>query len=157
MPGATSITRTGWPSSSSRRVSVTAAPACLAEVGEPRRLGRRRSVMRTRWLGAAAAVTVGLTVAGCTSRGPVAGPVVGTGPAGPGPAALRLVSYDSCERAVAALRRAAAGAVGAFGLVGYGRMDGVALDAGAQAGAPMAAAPRAAAPGTYSTTTVHEA
>jgi uncharacterized secreted protein with C-terminal beta-propeller domain len=116
-----------------------------------------RSFPRT----AAAALAAGvLLTAGCTGD-PAPAPT-GSSPAVQPAGAFRLVAYDTCQDALADLKRAAKAYVGPYGFGGLpdaGIMEDTAA-AGARAmaaepGAPKAAAP---APGTdYSGTNTHEA
>jgi hypothetical protein len=71
----------------------------------------RRSVLTT------LTVVAGLMMAGCTGGADPGD--VGPGP-DPVPGLALLVAYDSCQQAMAGLRRAALGAVGAYGFAGAG-------------------------------------
>ncbi len=105
-----------------------------------------------------AAVTLGMTMAGCTSAGDGGPAPLREVPGG----AVRLVSFDSCEQALTDLRRAARGVVGPWGFVQQGggpAMEDTAAGAGGRAAPPQPASPQGPDPGapSHSSTNVHEA
>ncbi|MDO3705613.1 beta-propeller domain-containing protein [Micromonospora sp. C28SCA-DRY-2] len=104
---------------------------------------------------AAATTLVALALLAGSTTGSAPMPV--PPPAPPQPAALRLVSFDSCAEALAGLRAAASASVGPWGFSG-GWRTAVALDAAgaAEKAAPGARAAGAAAP-EHTGTNNHEA
>jgi hypothetical protein len=103
-----------------------------------------------RLLGTALVVT--LPLAACTSA-----PTPSPEPAPPGPPAMRLVAFDSCEQLRTDLRRATRAAVGPYGLPGsfppYAEFAQDAVGGSALKSERAAAAP---VPGAYSGTNNHE-
>jgi Beta propeller domain len=105
-----------------------------------------------------AAAAAGMTVAACTSGGDGGPAPLRELPGG----AVRLVSFDSCEQALAGLRRAARGVVGPWGFVEQ-TVGGLALEDSAAGAAGRNSAPQPASPEgadsapSHSSTNVHEA